>query len=160
MRISFSLDNAYILKYNVGMKYLKKHFGAIIALITVAALYSVLFLLGIGCPIKFISGLSCPGCGMTRATLALLRLDFGAALHFHPVSFVMPLIFGLLVFFYLKQNRLGIKVTVSVFITLMIAVYILRLALGSDIVTLTPKEGAIYRLVSRIISYFCGAPAA
>jgi hypothetical protein len=34
----------------------------------------------------------CPGCGMTRATLALLRGDWSAALAFHPLSvLVAPL---------------------------------------------------------------------
>lgn len=31
------------------------------------------------CPIKFVTGLWCPGCGVTRMCLALLRLDLAAA---------------------------------------------------------------------------------
>lgn len=33
------------------------------------------------CPFHLITGLYCPGCGATRMCLALLRLDFSAALH-------------------------------------------------------------------------------
>ena len=32
----------------------------------------LLYVTGIGCPIKFWTGVSCPGCGMTRAWLAAL----------------------------------------------------------------------------------------
>lgn len=35
---------------------------------------------GIGCPVKHVTGLDCPGCGSTRALGALTRLDLGAAL--------------------------------------------------------------------------------
>ncbi len=35
------------------------------------------------CPIQKLTGLLCPGCGNTRATLALLRLDLKAMLKFN-----------------------------------------------------------------------------
>ena len=35
------------------------------------------------CPIYKFTGLSCPGCGNTRATFALLRFDFKAMLRFN-----------------------------------------------------------------------------
>ena len=35
-------------------------------------------------------GVPCPGCGMTRATLAALRLDFAEAFRLHPMFWVMP----------------------------------------------------------------------
>ncbi len=41
------------------------------------------------CPTKLIFGIDCPGCGMTRAYKALLRLDFVTAFHFHPL-FPLP----------------------------------------------------------------------
>ena len=37
------------------------------------------------CPIKFIFGINCPGCGMTRSMMALLRLDLGASFYWHPM---------------------------------------------------------------------------
>ena len=45
------------------------------------------------CPTALFLGIPCPGCGLTRATLALLRGDFGAALHFHPLVFVLTPLF-------------------------------------------------------------------
>lgn len=40
---------------------------------------------GEGCPIFWLTGVECPMCGMTRAHLAALRLDFAAAFSFHPL---------------------------------------------------------------------------
>jgi len=52
----------------------------------------IITLIGIGailylwhCPFRFLLGISCPGCGMKSALLALLRLDFSAAFYYHPL---------------------------------------------------------------------------
>ena len=39
----------------------------------------------VGCPLRRLTGLGCPLCGMSRAFLALLRLDCSAAFGFHPL---------------------------------------------------------------------------
>ena len=36
------------------------------------------------CLFKTVTGLDCPGCGMTRSLLALSQLELGAALRMHP----------------------------------------------------------------------------
>jgi hypothetical protein len=46
------------------------------------------------CPTALFIGIPCPGCGLTRATLALLRGDVAGALHFHPLVFVLAPVFG------------------------------------------------------------------
>jgi hypothetical protein len=38
------------------------------------------------CPLKAMTGLPCPGCGMTRATVALLHGDLATSFHFHPLA--------------------------------------------------------------------------
>lgn len=38
------------------------------------------------CPFRQLTGLPCPGCGLTRATVALLRGDIRAMLFFHPLA--------------------------------------------------------------------------
>lgn len=43
-----------------------------------------------GCPLYRFTGLPCPLCGMTRAWLAALRLDFSAAFFFHPLFPLAP----------------------------------------------------------------------
>ena len=45
------------------------------------------------CPLAGSFGVPCPGCGLTRATLALLHGDVRNALHYHPlVLLVAPLV--------------------------------------------------------------------
>jgi hypothetical protein len=46
------------------------------------------------CPTALFLGIPCPGCGLTRATLALLHGDIAAALHFHPLVFVLVPLFA------------------------------------------------------------------
>ncbi|HUG35516.1 MAG TPA: DUF2752 domain-containing protein [Candidatus Limnocylindrales bacterium] len=46
------------------------------------------------CPTALFFGLPCPGCGLTRATVAMLQGDFGAALQLHPLAPVLVPLFG------------------------------------------------------------------
>jgi hypothetical protein len=66
---------------------------ALLALPVVAALGSDLPL----CPLAGIFGIPCPGCGLTRATLAALRGDIATALHFHPLVFWVAPVYVFLV---------------------------------------------------------------
>ncbi|WZL82777.1 DUF2752 domain-containing protein [Vallitaleaceae bacterium 9-2] len=50
------------------------------------------------CPIKLTTGLPCPGCGMTRAHIALLNLDLSQALYYHPLFFVPAGVFAIFLF--------------------------------------------------------------
>ena len=50
------------------------------------------YLTGIGCPIKFLTGISCPGCGMSRAWASVASLDFAKAFAFHPLFLLGPAI--------------------------------------------------------------------
>lgn len=63
-----------------------------------AAIALLLYATGIGCPIKFISGISCPGCGMTRAWLAALSGNIRLALAYHPLFWLAPAVVLLLAF--------------------------------------------------------------
>lgn len=59
------------------------------------AAVGILLLLDVGCLFRHITGIPCPGCGMTRAHLAAMRLDFQAAFWYHPLWFLpLPLLAG------------------------------------------------------------------
>lgn len=54
-----------------------------------------LYVLDIGCVFRFVTGVPCPGCGMTRAWLAALRGDLAAAVAYHPLFWAVPVAFAL-----------------------------------------------------------------
>lgn len=55
------------------------------ALAAIVLFYLVIESLGVTCPIRFMTGVSCAGCGMSRAWLALLRGNLAEAARFHPL---------------------------------------------------------------------------
>jgi hypothetical protein len=65
----------------------------------VAAAHVACVAAGVGgwpCPLKGALGIPCPGCGLTRATIALLRGDFAAAFRLH--AFAPLLLLGVAAF--------------------------------------------------------------
>ena len=66
--------------------------GAFAALAIFASLHFVS-----ACPSYLFFNVCCPYCGMTRAHLAALRLDFASAFYYHPVFFTgVPFLWMLL----------------------------------------------------------------
>lgn len=101
-----------------------------------------------GCPVRFLTGISCPGCGMTRALVAALRLDFRAAFAYHPLFILLPLIFAAYLFF----DRIDWKRWRWLLIALLVlycGVYLIRIIwFPDDIVVFAPQEGYLYRTFS------------
>ncbi len=105
------------------------------------------FYLTFGCPIRFFTGIACPGCGMTRAVFALLRLDFSTALEMHPLVFLLPVA----VIIYLFRRRIPKKAMTALCISalvLLTAVYIVRLNGQSNVVYADFESGLIYKIFS------------
>lgn len=66
--------------------------------------------LGIGIPCVFhlVTGLSCPGCGVTRMLLSLMRLDFSAAFRYNAVLLCLtPFLLFLFGFWLYRYIRYG-----------------------------------------------------
>ena len=125
----------------------------------VALIYFVFHLVGIGCPIRFLTGISCMGCGMTRAYSALLRLDIKGAFSFHPLFFLVPVMGALYVCRGQLSKRIR-KISLFTILGLFSIIYLLRLFDASDtIVVFEPESGFIFRCVRYLfgrISAFTG----
>ena len=63
------------------------------------------------CPLHELTGLHCPGCGMTRATLALLHGQFLAALHFNALYVLALPVAAVVSFVRVIARRRGRKLT-------------------------------------------------
>ncbi len=108
----------------------------------------LLNLLGYVCPLLLFFGLPCPGCGMTRAVLSLLRLELAEAFVFHPlVFFLVPAAVAGAVFHLFGRDR-AIRHLAALFCVALIAVYVIRLVSGtSEIVRIRWEEGLLAKLI-------------
>ena len=135
------------------MKFLKENkdllvFGAGIGLYAV-----IMFLLHAPCPIRFFTGLSCPGCGMTRALFSAVTLDFSAAFKYHPLWFLLPpAIFALVVL--RNRNRRIFTGFLIVCCIVMIVTYVVRIAIGSPILSFDLADGFFVRIIQKIVAAF------
>lgn len=56
----------------------------------------VLWKLNVKCVFRTLFEIPCPGCGMTRALIAMLRLDLKQAFLYHPMVWSVPVIGAML----------------------------------------------------------------
>ena len=88
----------------------------IIVLIVIFLIYTVLIIsfdIGIPCVFYEITGLYCPGCGITRLCLSLFEGDIYQAFRYNPIIFIdVPILFILFVLnIFLKKNKNIKKIT-------------------------------------------------
>ena len=76
----------------------EKLIGTLVFILIVAFMYFS----GIHCIVRRIFGIVCPGCGLTRAILAALRLDLAAAFGYNAMFWSVPVLY----LYYLKDGRL------------------------------------------------------
>lgn len=105
--------------------------GFIIAALALTYGYVVLFVTG--CPLRAVTGIPCPGCGMTRAYLSLLRGDWQAAWQYHPLFWLVP---AALLTLSIKKgplaSRKGRAVLWTAIAAAFILVYLIRLLCGDS----------------------------
>ena len=105
------------------------------------------------CPYTYIFGISCPGCGMTRAFLSLLKFDFEMAFYYHPLFWVviMVVLYGIVKYlFHLELDAKKEKILFWIICFLFMSVYFLRLFQGSEVVSFQPERSIIYKIISMI----------
>ena len=62
------------------------------ALLALGGCVLLLYFMDVGCLVRFFFGISCPGCGLTRAWLAFLRGDVATAIAYHPLFWLVPVV--------------------------------------------------------------------
>lgn len=86
---------------------MKKYLNTLIKFIKTYSILIILFVLYIlityllkipNCLIKLICGYPCPGCGMTRAGISILKFDFVNAFNFNPLIYILPLVLFVIIF--------------------------------------------------------------
>lgn len=137
---------------------IKKHGNpsAIFFVLLLTVIVFVEMITGIGCPIYFITGINCPGCGMSRALFRVLQFDFAGAFLFHPLWCLLPV---LAVFWFLRESaRISHKTYgwfLWVFCILFLFVYLFRLLDPTDvIVRAAPAEGLFLRIFTSLKNIF------
>ena len=123
---------------------LRQNLCTSVTLVIIAAFY-----LRHGCPIRFFTGISCPGCGMSRALSALLRLDFPLAFEMHPLVFLLPV--AAIVFFTRKLiPRKILRLLYASSLILLLTVYIVRMTQHGDIVYADFSSGLLFNFFNKI----------
>ncbi|MBO4325286.1 MAG: DUF2752 domain-containing protein [Lachnospiraceae bacterium] len=133
----------------------KRFRDAVVAVAAIAFLYLVFHLTGVGCPVKYITGISCPGCGMTRAWKAVLKWhSFGAAFEYHPLWF-LPIPGAALLIFQKHIPKKAFRVSIILIAVCFAVVYGVRMADPNDtVVTAAPGDGLIGRAIRWIAGRF------
>ena len=118
----------------------------------IVLMYAVMFMMGITCPLKFMTGVSCAGCGMTRAWLHLMQSDVRGALYYHPLFWLPPVALAVIVLRSRMNPRLY-RGLMACFVIMFLAVYAYRMLFGvGDIVVFEPENGVIRRGIRFLVS--------
>lgn len=111
---------------------------SIAGIIIIAA--CVLSFLPIGCPIKFATGLSCPGCGLSRAWFAALTLQPQEAFAFHPLFWTIPFALVAAVALQMGIHSKLCTVIVVTLLVLFFVLWVIRLFSYPDMELFVPAE--------------------
>ena len=131
-------------------QWLDKHRSSVSVAFGIICAYILMFALGITCPIKFSTGVSCLGCGLTRAWLAALRFEFAEAFAYHPLFWLVPIA---AVLFALEKRSRACRIAFYGIVGLSFAVYFVRLFDPSDaVVVFAPQDGALVLLLQKLLA--------
>lgn len=105
------------------------------------------------CPMEHVIGISCPGCGMTRALISFIKLDFKMAFHYHPLfPLVIILAIGYLIdlFKIVQFNKKVKNIILWISLAAFIIVYLIRMFSGSDIVNVHFEKSLLHDIFSKL----------
>jgi len=95
------------------------------------------------CPSMWLLGLPCPACGLTRAGISLLRLDFSGAINYNPSIFLVPFA----IYAYIKRHA----AIFALIIVIMFAIFVVRVMTSFGVEPLIINRNA---LMFRVIELF------
>ncbi len=119
-------------------------------ILSFSAFAAIWLIFSIPCPIKHLTGISCAGCGMTRALLSALSFNFDAAFIYHPLWVMLLPLTVLLVALKVKRKKLAFNITVGCAAVIFLAVWIFRMISGDEIVAFELENSAVSRLIQKI----------
>lgn len=116
----------------------------------VVVLYVILESFGVTCPIKYITGISCAGCGMSRAWIALLHFNIHEAFMYHPLFFLPPVVV-IVMLLKSKINTKFYKIFMFTMVGAFVIVYLYRMFIGTgDIVVFEPQNNILFRIIRKL----------
>ena len=116
----------------------------------VVVLYVILESFGVTCPIKYITGISCAGCGMSRAWIALLHFNIHEAFMYHPLFFLPPVVVIVMIL-KCKINIKFYKIFMFTMAGAFVIVYLYRMFIGTgDIVVFEPQNNILFRIIRKL----------
>lgn len=109
-----------------------------------------------GCPFEIIFGIPCPACGITRAWICALKLDFSNAFYYHPLFLLIIPIMIVLIYkdykyidIFYKSNIFWLLLIVTVVLT-----YILRMIFQFPNEILKINENSLLQIIISFFLYF------
>ncbi|MBQ9938019.1 MAG: DUF2752 domain-containing protein [Oscillospiraceae bacterium] len=123
-------------------------------LLVIGVAVTLLAVSGIGCPIRFLFGVPCPGCGITRAWMSALHGNIADAFRWHPLFLVAT---ASVVYISVGRRPLfGSDRAESVFIVTfsvaMLAIWLIRVIFGENLglFDIDGGEGYVVNLIKQI----------
>ena len=103
-----------------------KDFVILLVIFLIYAVLIIKFDIGIPCIFYEVTGLYCPGCGITRLCVSLFEGDLYQAFRYNPVIFIdVPIIFILFVLDILLKDKKIIKKITNVLIIILIVITVI-----------------------------------
>lgn len=103
------------------------------------------------CPIKYIFGLSCPTCGITRAIICVVQLKFLESFYYYLFWPLILVIFIIYILYKLKKifiSKRHVMLILYIFCFLNLIYYFYRLFSGSSVVYFDFYESLLYKIIS------------
>jgi len=87
----------------------------------------ILYVSGIGCPIKYVTSIPCPTCGVTRALFSLVRGDIKGYLYYHPgaIPLLVAAWLGIHRVLFTKKKSIDICIVIIVLVNFIYYIYTL-----------------------------------